>query len=66
MGCLASALASMQVDWWLDLRRRGPHHSTAVAADERFAHPLWSELPPYALLRDLYRTCAPATYVFET
>lgn len=53
---LAGALAGVQVDWWLDLGRTGTHHSAAVAADERFADPLWSELPPFALTRDLYLT----------
>lgn len=53
-GALARTLTLVQVDWWLDLWTKGPHHCAAVAADERFADPLWSQLPPYALMRDLY------------
>ena len=54
---LASGLMGAQVGWWMDLARPGArHHSSAVAADERFADPLWSQLPPYALMRDVYLT----------
>jgi polyhydroxyalkanoate synthase len=55
-GGLAGALMGAQLGWWLDLGQKRSHHSAAVAADERFADPLWSELPAYGLMRDLYLT----------
>lgn len=52
---LAGGLTGAYFDWWLELGRRGAH-GAAVLEDERFSDPLWSDLPPYALLRDTYLT----------
>ncbi len=54
---LSASLMGVHIEWWMDFARPASmHHSAAVAADERFADPLWSQLPPYALMRDVYLT----------
>lgn len=54
---LAGRLVGVHIEWWMDLARPlYAHHSAAVSADERFADPLWSQLPTHALMRDVYLT----------